>query len=157
PGAADRSCHGDSTDDRRPERAQTVSQHNHDEAEQDDGRVFDQIGPVGSLQILTVDHLFEDLGVNLDPRHGRVQWRRFEIQQALRRSADEHDIASELRDVEAGIEDLPDGYEPRRLAAGIVEDYVAMGVDRHDELPDLDVVQTGLDSRSILSARVGGF
>ena len=59
--------------------------------------------------------------------------------------ADEHDIARELRGIEAGVvEQLPGGDEAFGPGAGIVEVHIAIGIDRHDELADLDVVEPGL-------------
>jgi hypothetical protein len=157
PGAGEGRGHGHPAHHRRPERAHAAGQDDHDQAEEGDIADLEPVDPVGPEQILAVDDLLEDLRLDLDPGHGAVERRWLEVSEPLRRPTDEHDVARELRGIEAGIEQLPGGDEAFRPAPGIVEIHIAIGIDRHDELADLDVVKAGVLAVTRLPVGIGCF
>ena len=100
-------------------------------------------------------NVLEQLGMDLDARHGRIERRSTQVEQARRTRSHQNDAPGDVFPRHLSGEDLPGRNVGRRVAMAKLNDNSPICIGRNFEIADLEVIKTGIAAESRLTAGIG--
>ena len=98
--------------------------------------------------------MLDDLRVNIDSRHGRVDWGGPQVEQAGSAGADQNDPALDVLLRNFPRQHLPGGNVGGLVKVAEFEIHASPTIGRHFDIPDADVIEAGGLSESRLATRI---
>ncbi len=138
PTAAGHGRDGQGAENGAPQRRQQRRRDDERQRQQSHRRRLGPGRPVGTQQGVAVEDLLDQLRLRLDARRRRIERRRDDVRQQRRAGADDDDLAGEIGEIGAGLEQFPRRRRQARIRRGEISADVAGGFGRHDQVADLD-------------------
>ena len=119
-------------------------EYDHQQPEHECGQQFDADGVIRLRKQRIGQGTLEHLGVNLDPRHRRIDRRGLDIVEPHRRGSDQHQLVRYLFVRNGSVEDVGCRNKDRRIVARKVNPKLTVAIGRNLQTPDGDALDAGL-------------